>query len=150
MRNFFRMPKKEIGILLAVMVIFTSILVYAASFEFRNTTAGISKSERVAYAIAATGQTFDQSFYGHGTLARYVAYIPKYVTSASTTTLSLIDENGATIYTGSAHNTSAAAAHFTDAPAVEVYGGYTVRLTLSGTAGGANTAYVTLFMKQYP
>ncbi len=147
MRKFFRMPKKEIGILLAIMVIFTSVLVYAASFEFRNLTGGISKSDRVAYAIAATGTTFDHTFDGCGILARYVLEIPQYTNSTITTTLSLIDSNSVTIYTGAAH-TSVTATNYSIPIDIDVYGGYTVRLTLSNVAGGAGNAYVTFLMRQ--
>lgn len=149
MKKFFRMPKKELAIFAFLFILLSAVLVYAAGFEFTNITGGVGRSERVAYTIAATGTTFDETMWGHGTLKHYVAYIPKYTNSTETTTLSILDGNGYTVYTGSAHDTSAAAASFTAAPALTISGSYKVRLTLSGAAGGTGgTAYVYFVLEQ--
>ena len=96
---------------------------------------------RTAVAIAATGTTFDTTLIAGARATRYILELPNYTTGSPTTTLSIIDANSVTIFAGAAH---AETLNYSIPIDVEIVGTYTVRLTLSGVAGGATTAYITI------
>jgi hypothetical protein len=108
---------------------------------------GISMFPRTAVSIAATGTTFDTTVAKYeGVITRYILEVPNY-TNDVTTTLSIIDANSVTIFAGAAH---AKNANYSIPVDVEVDGSqtYTLRLTLSGAAGGTGgTAYITLYLR---
>lgn len=97
---------------------------------------------RAAVTIIATGTTFDTAIYVNGARAtRYILECPN-MTGDGTTTLSVIDANSVTVYTGVAH---AENANYSIPIDVELVGTYTLRLTLSIAAGGTGaTAYITI------
>lgn len=103
------------------------------------------KHPRTAYAIAAAGTTFDATFKPEGeVLTRYILECYD-ATNAVTRTLSIIDANSITIWTGAAH---ADAANYSIPVDVDLDGTYTFRITLSGVAGGTGgTDYLTLFTR---
>lgn len=105
----------------------------------------ISKTARTAIVVAATGTTFDWTSLTLTAVAtRYILELPNY-TNTITTTLSIIDANTVTVYSGAAH---AQNANYSVPIDVEMVGTYTVRLTVSGVAGaGGGTAYVTLMLR---
>ena len=97
---------------------------------------------RTAVAIAAAGTDFDTALTVTGSRAtRYILELPDYTTGSPTTTLSIIDANSVTVFTGAAHAENAKYSIPID---VELVGTYTLRLTLSGVAGGATTANLTV------
>ena len=108
---------------------------------------GISKTPRTSVTIAATGTTFDTTVSKYeGVITRYILELPNY-TNTVTTTLSILDPNGVTIYSGAAH---AQNANYSIPVDVELDSSqdYTVRLTLSGAAGGSGgTAYFTFYIR---
>jgi len=102
----------------------------------------ITKSARKSVAIAAAGTSFTFTFEGRGVITRYLLEAPN--VASITFTLSLVDENSVTIFTGSAHAENANHSVPCD---VEIDGRYTVTLTLSDVAGGSGgTAYVTFWL----
>lgn len=106
----------------------------------------VTKSPRKAVTIAATGTSFTFTFEGRGVITRYLLEAPD-VASSTTFTLSLVDENSITIFTGSAHAENANHSVPCD---VEIDGRYTVTLTLNQAAGGTGgTAYVTFWLSPY-
>lgn len=97
---------------------------------------------RTAVTIAASGTTFNTTFTTNGMRAtRYILECPN-MTGNGTTTLSIINANSVTIYTGAAH---AESTNYSVPIDVELVGTYTLRLTLSIAAGDATTAYLTIF-----
>jgi len=103
------------------------------------------KSPRHIYEILATGTTFDWEgviYEGH-VLTRYVLELGD-TTNNVTRTLSIIDENGVTIWSGAAH---ADAGNNSVPVDVELAGRYRFRLTLSGAAGNVVYDYLTLFVR---
>ncbi len=106
-------------------------------------TPSIKRVGRVTVTIAATGTTFNTTYVMSGfLLTRYVLELPNYTTGSPTTTLSIIDANSITIFTGAAH---AETDNYSIPVDIELDGTYTFRLTLSGESGGATSAYLTLF-----
>lgn len=103
------------------------------------------KSPRHLFSILAVGTTFDWIgvIFDGNILTRYVLEVANY-TDAVTTTLSIIDANSVTIYTGAAH---AENANYSIPVDVELVGTYTFRLTLSAVASGVATDYLTLFTR---
>lgn len=101
---------------------------------------------RTAVAIAAAGTTFDTAItiFPYSNLGaratRYILECPN-MTGNGTTTLSIIDANGVTVYSGAAHEENA---NYSIPIDVELVGAYTIRLTLSVAAGDATTAYITI------
>ena len=109
----------------------------------------VTKSPRKGVAIAAAGGTTALTFTmeGRGVLTRYILELP-IMASAPTITLSLVDENSVTIFTGAAHASSAGAlANFSVPIDVEINGKYTVTLTPSGSSGTVATIYLTFFVR---
>ena len=97
---------------------------------------------RTTYALAATGLTFDKKLSTGGCrVTRYLLECPN-TSGGGTTTLSFIDGNSVTIWSGAAN---AETANYSIPVDVELVGTYTVRLTLSATADVAATAYLTLY-----
>ena len=89
---------------------------------------------RTAYAIAATGTAFDNTFVFSGDV--FSGYILECYDSTNnvTRTLSIIDSNSVTVWSGAAH---VDAANTGLVPVdIDLDGTYTFRLTLSGAAGG--------------
>ena len=103
------------------------------------------KHPRTSYAIAATGTTFDATFIFEGeVLTRYILECYD-STGDRTRTLSIIDANSVTIFTGAAH---ADAANYSVPVDVDLDGTYTLRITLSGVAGGTGGVdYLTIFTR---
>lgn len=98
---------------------------------------------RTSITIAATGTTFDYTIStGGARITRYILELPDYTTGTPTTTLSIIDVNSITVFTGAAH---AENANYSIPVDIELIGYYTLRLTLSGASGGATTVPLTLF-----
>ncbi len=113
-------------------------------FSTRTDNEACKKSDRTAYAIAATGTTYDASFtFGGNVLTRYVLECYD-ATNAVTRTLSIIDANSITVWSGSAHADASKNSIPVD---VELCGTYTFRITLSGVAGGTGTDYLTLYLR---
>jgi hypothetical protein len=104
---------------------------------------------RTAVAIAAAGTTFDVTTSRLNNWAtRYVVECPN-MTGNGTTTVSIIDADGVTVFTGSAHAENATysveIAVAARPKGLELIGVYTIRLTLSIAAGGSGaTAYIRL------
>ena len=104
------------------------------------------KRSRTAYSLLTSGTTFDNTFVFEGeVLTRYVLECAD-TTSNRTRTLSIIDANSITVFTGAAHADNA---NYSIPCDVELDGTYTFRLTLSGTTGDAGTItdYLTLFSR---
>lgn len=97
---------------------------------------------RTAVSVHKVLTTADVSVTHVGARAtRYVLELPNYANTV-TTTLSIIDANSVTIWTGAAH---AQNANYSVPIDVELCGTYTLRLTLSGAAGGVGgTAQLTV------
>lgn len=111
----------------------------------------ITKTPRKSSAIGASGGTtaLTWTLQGRGVLTRYLLELP-IMASTPTITLSLVDENSRTIFTGAAHASSAAAVSIYSVPIdVEIDGKYTVTLTPSGNSGTAATIYTTFFMRPF-
>lgn len=104
----------------------------------------VTKSPRKGVAIAATGTSFTFTLQGRGVITRYL--LECFDSSGDRTrTLSLVDENSKTIFSGAAHADNASYSVPTD---IEIDGKYTVTLTLSGAAGGSGgTDYVTFWLR---
>lgn len=96
---------------------------------------------RAAVSIAATGTTFDTTLIAGARATRYILELPDYTTGSPTTTLSIIDANSVTVFAGAAH---AENANYSIPIDVELVGTYTIRLTLSGAAGGAAIVQITI------
>lgn len=98
---------------------------------------------RTEVSIAATGTTFNTTLVvSRGKRAtRYILELPNYTTGTPTTTLSIIDANSVTIFTGAAHDENA---NYIIPIDVELVGTYILRLTLSAAAGGIATAQITI------
>jgi len=111
----------------------------------RFTHRSCGKFPRQAYAIAATGTEFDVTYAVDGNiLTRYILECYD-STGNRTRTLSIIDENSVTIFTGSAH---ADDGDYSVPVDIELDGVYTFRITLSGAAGGTGgTDYLTLMVR---
>jgi len=110
---------------------------------------GLTKSPRKSVAIGASGGTtpLTFTFEGRGVITRYLLELP-IMASAPTITLSFVDANSITIFTGAAHQGSASAlANFSVPCDIEIDGRYTVTLTPSGNSGTAATIYLTLFLR---
>lgn len=104
-----------------------------------------SRDARRPYSIAATGTTFDSTVVFAGkVLTRYILECYD-STGDSTRTLSIIDENSVTIWSGAAHGD---AANYSVPVDIELDGTYTFRITLSGVAGGTGGIdYLTLMVR---
>lgn len=97
---------------------------------------------RTAYTLAAAGTTFDKTLSTGGCrVTRYLLECPN-MAGNGTTTLSFIDGNSVTVWSGAAH---AEEANYSIPIDLELVGTYTVRLTLSIAAGTATTGYLTLY-----
>lgn len=104
----------------------------------------ITKSPRKSVAVAATGTSFTFTFEGRGVITRYLLEVPD-VAASTTFTLSMVDENSITIFTGAAH---AENANYSVPCDIEIDGRYTVTLTLNQVAGGTGgTVYVTFWVR---
>ena len=103
----------------------------------------VSKIGRTPIAIAATGTDFYFYLTHVGVLTRYLLELPD--VNTITFTLSLIDENSKTIWSGAAHAENGSYSVPID---VEIDGKYKVDLTLSNVAGGTGgTAYLTFWVR---
>jgi len=102
--------------------------------------------ERTTISVDATTLTYDTTVDTKGTgviFSHYVLEVANY-TNAVTTTLSIINANSVTVWTGAAHDENANYSVPTD---VDLKGSYTFRLTLSGVSGGTGTDYLTCFRR---
>jgi hypothetical protein len=131
-----RSIRPKIFPLLAIVIVLAIVAGMCIAGSTRNLV------PRKAVSIAATGLTHDTTIGPFSDRAtRYILEVPNYSTGTPTTTVSLIDSNSVTVYTGSAH---AENANYSIPIDQEVVGTYTMRLTLSGTAGAITTVYFTL------
>lgn len=104
----------------------------------------VEKIPRKAIAIAATGTSFTTTITYKGVLTRYLLECFD-ATNAVTRTLTLVDENSITIFTGAAHADNG---NYSVPIDVEIDGTYTVTITLSGAAGGSGgTDYITFWLR---
>src|SRR3972149_9002126 len=95
---------------------------------------------RTPIPIIATGTTFDTKVTFYGEVAtRYILECYN-STGDRTRTLSFIDANLVTVWSGAAH---ADAGNYSVPIDVELDGDYTVRITLSDVAGDTGTDYLT-------
>lgn len=109
----------------------------------------VTKTPRKGSAIAASGGTtpLTWTLQGRGVITRYLLELP-IMASTPTITVSLVDENSVTVFTGAAHASSAGALSNYSVPIdVEINGKYTVTLTPSGNSGTVATIYSSLFMR---
>lgn len=107
----------------------------------------VEKVGRFTIAIAATGTSFTQVLPKNlkGVLTRYLLELPN--VASITFTLSLVDENSKTVWTGAAHAENDTYSVPID---VEVCGKLTATLTLSNVAGGTGgTAYLTFWKRPW-
>ncbi len=96
---------------------------------------------RTAITIAAAGLTHDTTTtIFHSRATRYILTCPD-MTGNGDTTLSIIDANSKTVWSGAAHPETATYSVPID---VELVGAYTLRLTVTIAAGDAATAYLTI------
>jgi len=106
----------------------------------------ITKTPRKAVTIAATGTSFTFTLEGRGIISRYLLEAPD-VAASTTFTLSLVDANSITIFTGAAH---AENGNYSVPCDIEIDGRYTVTLTLNQAAGGTGgTAQVTFWLRPF-
>ncbi len=106
----------------------------------------VTKSPRIPIAIAASGTSFTFTLLGRGVITRYL--LECFDSSGDRTrTLSFVDENSKTIWTGAAHADNDSYSVPCD---IEIDGKYTGTLTLSGAAGGTGgTDRLTLWMRPF-
>ena len=103
----------------------------------------VSKIARTPIAIAASGTDFYFYLLHTGVLTRYLLELPD--VNTITFTLSLVDENDKTIWSGAAHAENDTYSVPID---VEIYGKYKVNLHLNNVAGGTGgTAYITFWVR---
>jgi hypothetical protein len=84
--------------------------------------------------FGATGTTNTAKLYENGYVTAYVMTVANF-TNVVTATLSIQDDDGDTIYTGSAH--AKGATHLVASLNIPVDRNYTATITLSGDAGGS-------------
>lgn len=102
----------------------------------------VSKLARTAIPIAASGQSFTYPLIHTGIITRYLLELPD--VNTITFTLSFVDANSKTIWTGAAHAENGT---YSVPCNIEIDGKYTVTLTLSNVAGGSGgTAYLTMWV----
>lgn len=130
-----RLKKWEYGLIAGLILILAIV-------SFLNAGSVRAVVPRVTVSILATGTTFDTTITPGNTRAtRYILECPN-MTGNGTTTLSFINSNSVTVYSGAAH---AENANYSIPIDVELVGTYTIRLTLSIGAGGTGaTAYFTI------
>jgi len=98
------------------------------------------------FAFGATGTSLSVPLCTNGVLTHYTITTPNF-TNNSTTTLSITDPDGTTIWTGSAHNESLTGT-LVASLSVPVDIGFTLVATLSGAAGGTGgTVTVATFVE---
>lgn len=116
----------------------------------------VGKHDRLAFAIAAAGLTFDKTVKFEGEELVYFLLECYDATNAVTRTVSIIDANTVTVWTDGtarADNSKNSIPVFitdgvTKSLGLPLDGTYTVRITLSDVAGGTGgTDYLTLFVK---
>lgn len=107
--------------------------------------ASCRKRSRTAIAIAASGTSFTQSYTFEGeVLTRYLLECYD-ATAVATRTLSIVDANSKTIWTGAAHTDASTNSIPVD---IELDGVYTFTITLDTAATGTGgTDYLTLFTR---
>jgi hypothetical protein len=86
------------------------------------------------FAFTAISTTATNLLCENGFVRQYVLTVPNF-TNAVTATVSVLDEDSNTIYTGSAHNRNAT--YSADSLSVPCDKNYTAKVTLSGAAGGS-------------
>jgi hypothetical protein len=97
-----------------------------------------------SFAFAATGTSLEQTIHENGVITIYHLTAPNF-TNPVTSTLSVKDVDGNTIWTGSAHNENAT--YLVASLTVPVDRGYTLVCTISGAAGtGGGTVVANLFV----
>jgi hypothetical protein len=111
------------------------------------------KHPRVAVPIGGTagvagsyGATADMAMQFDGELLTRWVYELYQSNNGLTRTLSIIDENGVTVYTGPAH-TDNTKSSYAPTGGVELDGTYTVRLLQSAGGATAGIDYLTLFVR---
>ena len=127
------------------ILVFLFILMFALSSSAQNYPYVQMRTydilPRTAITIAAAGVTHDITTTRLNALAtRYILECPN-MDGNGDTTLSIIDANSKTVWSGAAHpetNTYSVPIDF------ELVGAYTLRLTVTIAAGTAATAYLTI------
>lgn len=99
-----------------------------------------------SFPFGATGTTLEAPICENGIATHYTLVCPNF-TNAVTTTLSIKDSDGVTIWTGSAHNESGT--YLVASLSIPVDVGFKLVATLSGVAGaGGGTVVAALFVDQ--
>ena len=94
---------------------------------------------KYTFAFGATDTSLSMNMCDNGVMTHYTITTPNF-TNNSTTTLSIKDPDGTTIWTGSAHNERLTA--LVASLSVPVGQGFTLVATLSGAAGGTGGSVV--------
>ena len=98
-----------------------------------------------SFVFAATGTTKSATLHENGIIIGYTMVTPNF-TNPSTSTLTILDEDSVTIYTGAAHNENGT--YVVDSLLIPCDKNYTATITLSGVAGGAGgTVTLKLFVQ---
>lgn len=96
------------------------------------------------FPFAATGTTLSLPISVNGVMTHYTLVCPNF-TNPVTTTLSIKDSDGVTIWTGNAHNENGT--YLVSGLSVPVDHGFTLVATLSGVAGtGGGTVVAAMFV----
>jgi hypothetical protein len=103
---------------------------------------------QVVMGTADGGKAYTYTISYKGVLTRYLLELPT-MASSPTVTLTIVDENSITIFTGAAHASGAGAAAAFSVPIdVEIDGTYTITLTTSGSTGAQGAGvYNTMWVR---
>jgi len=85
------------------------------------------------FQFGATGVSIEKPLFENGVITHYTLSCPNF-TNAVTTTLSIKDSDGTTIWTGNAHNENNS--YLVANLSIPVDAGFSLVATLSGVAGG--------------
>lgn len=135
------MMKRLILATLIILLLCVSSFAQSSKIIFTRTAVTLDTGATVVYDINAN--------FLKTTATRYVVECPN-MTGNGTTTVSIVDANGVTVHTGSAHNENAnysvALAAQTTPYGWELDGSYIIRFTLSVAAGASGgTIYFTMY-----
>lgn len=104
------------------------------------------QSIKNSFVFDATTTSLTAPIFENGIITNYTLVCPNF-TNAVTSTLSILDDDGVTIWTGDAKNENAT--YLVSSLSVPVDKGYTLKATLSGVAGaGGGTVVAKLFVDQ--
>lgn len=101
-----------------------------------------------SFVFAATGQTQTAGLYDNGMVIAYTMVVPALAGTTVTSTLSIKDDDGVTIYTGDAKAESST--NVVTGLLIPCNKGYTATITLDKDAGtGGGTITVKLFLDDH-